>query len=253
MNHINRVQRYLDGEMTEEERRLFEKDIQTDSVLAEEIELHRHIINTVSEHDEVRFRNKLKEAYKLYRGKEKISQIPGFIKNPKYIVYIAGVLTIGVFLLYFGLRKTQISTEELFEIYYTKFSQDVQSRSSKEDSEDNLYVGIYYYYTGDYQESYKRLTLITEEETLATAEFYLGCTEVEMGNYGLAIDRFKDVLNLDFNYYQEHARWYLGLCYLKLNRKVEAIEVFQEFSQKKSYYTENAKKIIYNLCFLIDT
>jgi tetratricopeptide (TPR) repeat protein len=247
MNHIRRVQRYLDGEMTQEEVRLFEEDLQTDLLLVEELELHRHIINTVKQHDEVRFRNKLKEAYHLFKRRKRISPGPGFIKSPRHLIYVLGALSVGMLLIYFGLNKPEKSTQELFDIYYAKFSQDLQSRSSMEDSTDNLNVGIYNFYSGNYQESINSLKSFIELEASATAEFYLGLSEAELGNYGSAIDNFKNVLNKDFNYYQEHARWYLGLCYLKLNYKSEAIEVFQEFSQKNSYYAEDAKKIITHL------
>ncbi len=47
--------------MSEEERLKFLEDLQTDPVLSGEYELHKLIDHTLEQHDEVRFRSKLKE------------------------------------------------------------------------------------------------------------------------------------------------------------------------------------------------
>lgn len=249
MKNINRVQRYLDGEMTEVEIRLFEEDLKKDPDLAEELELHRQIVNTVISHDEVRFRNKLKEAYHLYSiNKSNLKVTFRTLKKPQRWIYFLGLLSMVIFFIFLFMRnKSHMSNDELFDHYYTKYTRDIQSRSFSEESSNNLDIGIYFYYAGDYHESHKRLTKYMENEVSATASFYSALSEVELGNFGHAIDYFKDVLEMDFNYYQEPCQWYLGLSYLKLNMVDEARETFHQFTIRKSFYTEKAEEILHFL------
>ena len=75
------------------------------------------------------------------------------------------------------------------------------------------------------------------------SRFFPGVTELELGNYGRAIDLLGGVVNQKSTYAKE-ATWYLGLAYIKSGNKVKASECFELLTRSHGFYSNRSEKIL---------
>ncbi|MBN1252873.1 MAG: hypothetical protein JXR51_07560 [Bacteroidales bacterium] len=68
-------------------------------------------------------------------------------------------------------------------------------------------------------------------------------TLIENEKYQKAIDEF-NYLIINYDNYNIESRWYLALCYLKLEKTEKAKILFKELSLSKNYYQKSALKIL---------
>ncbi|HYW96406.1 MAG TPA: tetratricopeptide repeat protein [Bacteroidales bacterium] len=256
MKHTKRIQKYLDGSLSESENKKFRKDLDMDPELRGEYQLHLLIDQTLEHHVEMRFRRKLNEVHQsqyrkddrhiAHKPKEAQSSRTSFRKS-LYFVLPAAVIFPAIFL--FFSSKEVPTADEIFATYFTPYHQDLISRSyHKNDSANALIEGIYYYQKALYSQSKLRLSnYIEADSSNVTALFYLGLSQMAMSDFNDAVMNFNLVLNRGFNYYREHCQWYLGLCYLKLDQVPEARRNFQSLQQHNSVYAERATLILHFL------
>lgn len=246
MKRSERIQRYLDGEMSEEELKSFRQDLLRDPELIAELDLHRIVEDGIRNRDELEFRRKLEDSYTVFRLKqEEQKKLSG---RKKLIIQlssaIAAVLIIGLF---FILDSEPLTKDHLFEEYYASMEFDFTSRSVNEDKDDpNLLGGVRSYIERDFQISRLRLEdyLNTASGNEQTAYFFLGLSHIELGNYSDAEFYLKRVAQGEFSYYREHSKWYLALTYLKMNNLDEAEKIFREFASERSVYNERSASIL---------
>ena len=221
MRHTERILKYLDGKLNNDELHKFERELQTDPTLKEELELHQLVDSSISRQNELRFRKKLRETELEYlrrhrkekQKKDKRKQLFSGFRNP----YLFAALAAAVFAFVFLLKNLHSNPEKLYNSYYSKFAQDLSSRSSLENSADALSSGVEHYLKSEYDEAVADLTLyagINSKDIVAY--FYRGLSLLEEGKYDLARKDFLKVINQDYNYYMEHSKWYYSLCCLKL-------------------------------------
>lgn len=246
MKRSERIQRYLDGEMNEEELKDFRSDLQRDPELIEELDLHRTIEEGIKSRDEMKFRKKLDESYKTYRDKH---ESKAKFRNKKVILIrvVSSLAAILIIALFFIINRNPVTQEEIFEEYYSIMEFDFSSRSAVSNHNDPyLAEGVRSFLEGDYQLSKDRLQeyVNTDSGNIVTACFFLGLCQLELGNYFEAVSNFKKVSKGEFSYYQEHSKWYLALTYLKMNNLSEAEKIFKEFSLHKSIYSSKSSSIL---------
>ncbi|MGC9344167.1 MAG: hypothetical protein ACP5E3_15805 [Bacteroidales bacterium] len=246
MKRSERIQRYLDGEMNEEELKDFRSDLQRDPELLEELDLHRTIEEGIKSRDELNFRKKLDESYEKYKDKH---ESKGRFRNKKVILLrvLSPIAAILLMALFFIIDRSPVTKEDIFDEYYSVMDFDFSSRSAVTDENDpNLAAGIRSFLEEDYQLSRVRLEeyVNADSENLVTASFFLGLSQLELGNYFEAVSNFKKVLEGEFSYYREHSKWYLALTYLKMDNLSEAEKIFTEFSQEKSIYQSKSSSIL---------
>lgn len=246
MKRSERIQRYLDGEMSDEELKSFRQDLLRDPELIEELDLHRTVEEGIRNRDEMEFRRKLEDSYTVFRMKqEEKKKLSG---RKKFIIQLSSamvaILIIGLF---FILDSEPLTNDHLFEEYYATMEFDFTSRSVNEDKDDpNLLGGVRSYIERDFQISKLRLEeyLNNAPGNKQTAYFFLGLCNIELGNYSDAEFYLKRVAMGEFSYFREHSKWYLALTYLKMNNLNEAETIFSEFATERSVYNERSASII---------
>lgn len=252
MNRSEKIQRYLDGEMSEDELKAFREDLLSDPELKNELDLHKIIDNALQNPKEVQFRKKLDKTYEDYSNKRN-NHKRNFRKKNRILVIISGTAALLIAALFFILKDQEINEKTLFDEYYSPLEIGFATRSfQNSDVNEYLVNGIKYYLEEDYQNSKlnfeKYLSYNSKDSLLAYA--ILGIDHLELGNYEEAENFFYRVSYSSFSYYQEHCRWYLGLTYL-VNKKLKMAEtVFSDFSENNSIYTDRAREILEKLPFL---
>ena len=232
--------------MSSDEQRAFKKDLLNDSDLSAEFELHRLISNTLEQPDEMRFRRKLQDViHKSERKRTEGSPFSAF--KSRRIIYAIPVLILIPVLIFLILGSRSMTPDEIFDRYFTPYSQDVSSRAIHKGTGDSLSMAVYYYRENQYDISDRILNRVLKtDSTNLTARFYRGLSLMYLDHFSQAIPDFRSVIHDDFNFYQEHSNWYLGLCYLKTGQIREARDCFSELCYKNSVYSEKSAKILKN-------
>ena len=87
---------------------------------------------------------------------------------------------------------------------------------------------------------------IQQDPMNISARFFMGITQIALGNYDQAETMLEDVISRQGEYVKE-ARWYLGLAYIKTGNPEKASGCFTILAQSPGYYSGRAEKILRRL------
>lgn len=160
---------------------------------------------------------------------------------------LSAAAVLGVFMLV----KTLIPSynpDNLFDSYYEPLNAvSPVTRSSNTGESDSYASAIERYKLGDYQIAAIGFSnAIIQDNSAIAPRFFMGVTQLALGNYDQAINLLSDVTVRSGEYGKE-ARWYLGLAYLKSGEKDKASGCFKLLAQSPGYYSERSEKILRRL------
>lgn len=240
MKRTSMIERYLEGSMTEEEKTEFEKRMGIDKKLASEVALHKNINNAIKEDDVYHLRLNIRSLIrggKSHTNKVRI-QITRYLRYP---IAAAIILLIGFSLWQIISDK---SSPEIYNMFYHPYQTDILTRSGDQQV-DKVQLSYLLYQEGDYEASFEILTnYLTKNHTNQTARFYYGMNAIELQQLDLAIKELKTVAEDLSTPFSLHAKWYLAMAYLKINRKEEASKYLQQLTNTTNLYTEKASRIL---------
>ena len=78
-------------------------------------------------------------------------------------------------------------------------------------------------------------------------KFYLAVSYMENKSEIKAIRLLQEIIDSRDVYYLSQSEWYMGICYLWIGRKYEAILPFDRLAKKKGYYQLRAQKMLAEL------
>ncbi|MDN5201817.1 hypothetical protein QQ008_10600 [Fulvivirgaceae bacterium BMA10] len=157
------------------------------------------------------------------------------VGNWKIIIGLSVIVMIGV---YFLMNK-DVSVEDYFEMY------PVHKNDSSLFANEEIISAITAYENGDFQKGLRLLEQeIVKEPKNRSLQFYYAMCQIGLKNYEFAIVDLEMMINLhDFNY-SEPAKWYLGLLYLKENRKSDAKRILLDIKNKNARYAQKAVEVL---------
>jgi len=135
--------------------------------------------------------------------------------------------------------------QKIFNKYYEPFNAASSvTRGTATDESKVLTGAIANYKSGEYQAAAAGFTIAMFSGTESiSAIFYLGVTELELGNYDRAIKLLNEVANQK-NTYAKEAAWYLGLAYIKSGNQIKASECFELLTRSQGFYSSRSEKIL---------
>ena len=251
--HTERIQKYLDGKMSEEELKKFREDLIKDPELLQELDLHRSLGEIINSRDEIRFRRKLDEAYKTYKiiSSEENEVNSGSLKfvSMKKLALALPVIAALVVILYFS-EKKKFSNDTIFKNYLKSYNKELTSRDQQENAEEGslLVKAVDMYLQTQYSESSEMIKMyLRDHPGNVDAHFYNGLCNIYLNDFRDAISSFEFILQQPYSYYQEYARWYLALCYIKTNNNDTARTVLKEIIEANDTFSDEAKEIFKKL------
>lgn len=231
LEYTQLIERYLDGEMTIEERIWFEQELKVDEQLALEFRLEIQIHEALSQEDIIDFLGKLQKASSQIKGERKPHVVPLYRRTAR----VAAIITLLISLsgiLYLTLPR-DYSSEKLFEHYYSYQRNEGVTRSGN----TNLVEAVLRFQSGDFNGAVSMFDVIlTEDSSNIAVQFYNGIAHIELQNYDEAIASFEYIIGHNQNLYVDHAEWYLGLCYLRMNEEEKAVAQFQSIAENNGNY-----------------
>ena len=264
---LEQAERYLDGKMTAEELKVFEKEIENNEALQNYIEVNKQMRLQYSEEDWAVISNtenneKLNSLETLFNSeetkktKEAISNASQSYfnsaegtnksnKKGKYRIYFTLAMAACITLLAgFFMNNSSQTTDELYAAYSSW--EELPSLTERGDSQGTLlYKGEQAFQAKNYKEAKQAFieAIKASGEFNANTLLYLGISQLELNEYEAALSNFKKVTKSD-SLDASKGYWYTGLTYLKQKAKVKAIETFELIAANATYYNNNEAKTI---------
>lgn len=241
----DKIDRYLSGDMTPEERQTFEAALQQDAELRQAVNLHEDIHQGINYHFQTDLKNRLK-----LEEKEASRQGQSHLGNRRWFTIVLGVaasfaLVLGAGYWYIA---SQISPTELYYAHYQPYPNIINPvERSGTAPQDQMGRAMMAYEKGRYDVA---ITLFEQKgNDLETPyKFYLALSLLEVGESGRTVNLLEEVVASDDETFFLPALWYQGLAYLRAKRTEEAREVFNQLlDQKNSTYHPRAKEILERL------
>lgn len=245
INYSEFIERYLDGEMTDDELKWFEKEINGNLSLQQEITLRKKVNEALSENKIIEYRKLLNEAHFEYQTAKNIHPIKKSIL--KYsLAFISAVAILFICFNSFILKNTP---EKIFQKYYQTFPATFTLRSINTGEINTIKDAINEYNKRNFEKSallFEQLILSNNYESQAL-KFYAAISYMEIKNYQKAEKFFTEILENNNNIFKEESMWYLALCYIAQNKSEESKNILKKIVEYNGYYSKYAKKILHKI------
>jgi len=234
-----KIQNYVAGNMSDAEKTAFEKEVQADNAIAQELEIYKNLIPVISPPiaEERALRSTLKELHTKTVTKNTGS---GKTFNLKWLMPLAAST-----ILLFGLMKF-ISTDSNGTNLDQFYNYEKIALVSKSDQDRNYSELQRAFNSADYESSIalasEILKTIPKNPDVMLAK---GIAEMETGDLEESIRSFK-ALKAE-NLRVDKSDWFTALALVKLGKKQEAITTLQSIVDNKSFNHVQATKLLQSL------
>lgn len=247
-NYIEKIDQFLDGELSTSEHNEFEQAIENDATL--ETAVMNNLL--LREAVEVGYQDQLRSNIKQWRSEAKnevleeetATKVRSMKPNRTARKWMQPLAIAASFLLLLsaGLylyMPSQYSNDAIAGRYY---EEDATWRSGlKGDSNDPIKKGINAYESGSYELAITELSQLSDNDK---AIYGLAQSYYQIGDYSAAITNFKKVITRANPNYTENAEWYLLLSYLKNNQMGEEFNaLLSKIISENGFYSQQAKEM----------
>jgi len=232
--------------MSSEEKAWFEKEMEGNIALQEEISFHQKVDSVLSDKETFELKAQLDQIHDeinetAHKGRK-------LIKNLYKKTYLAAgtVVTIALFLTLYSSNRN-FSNDKLIGLYYQPAETSVSYRSAA-NPDDMLSEAMNLYENKDYQKAIHLFESVLQvDNSKIGVNLYSGISYMEIEDYNLANQSFQTIIDQKPNPFVESATWYLGLCYLFTDEREKAKESFSILVETDSYYKDEAKNLLRRL------
>jgi tetratricopeptide (TPR) repeat protein len=219
MNKQELLEKYLAGNLSEEETVAFDELRKTDPDFNVDVSFHDDLSEVVLEDERKRLKSILTNRKP---GKTKSNS-----RLRRMLLIGLGLLLILATIFIFQYEKRQKSPVSIFASYFEPYPNSYRpvSRNSLNNAETQ---GFTAYENRNYELAAEKFDETLKENIDLSIIFYQGICYGAMGNLPDAIQNMERVKGRDFPYSTE-SYWYLGLYYLKQNETDRAVRHFKNF------------------------
>lgn len=262
-SYYDRIHQYLQNTMDPKERAAFELEMDQQPALREDVHTERLLLAGIEKAGEQAAREQIQSVHRQLKEEGWLEAVrpetPTFTiifqQNMKRIISIAAALValLGA-VWFFNPKSDSVSPQALFQQYHQPQQELPRLRNILAQREsyglagntDTLVQSLQLFEAGKYQECAQLLSAYRQEHPLdTTAQYYLGLTYLNAGNYAKAIELLQPISLAEQSDFKNDALWNLGLCYLQTTDGVkEAREVFTQLSQNNNYSNHRGAKAL---------
>ncbi len=238
------IERYNAGDMSENEKIRFEKELEGNKKLQYEVNLSRKTDEILKNQSVVSLRRKLQEieSRRTVNVPVRTRKLPVYIR---YAAIAAILIAVGSITLFTGRNMTG---DEIIDRYYKAYEPPTVSRSGVAAANNDFTLALQYYNTRNYEKAVALFNKILKSNPRDMQTALLnGVSNFEDKRYPDAKESFATVINDNNNLFIESAKWYLALCYVKTDEKDKAIRQLEMIKNEGGIYKNDAKKIIRKL------
>ncbi|MEM9819872.1 MAG: tetratricopeptide repeat protein [Bacteroidota bacterium] len=241
------IDRYLQAQMSEEERLAFEQRIATDPDLASELQLQQDIAGGIRAHHHQKIKKKLDQIHD-----ELHTDTAPSINKRRWLYPLLAVAAIALLLLLVrqSWSGSKTSPEQLYAQFYQSHPVSLASRSTDVD-EQILQIDALYkqraFQTLLPQIEAKLAKIQNDQDTtkqtidvLPKLLLAAGITHLETGQTQKAVDDFQRIIDTNDPFLKDHALWYLALSRLRQKQIEPCRKALQDLTknQRADHYEE---------------
>lgn len=235
------IERYIAGEMSDSEKVWFEKELNGNSILNEELKLRKRTDEVLNKQDIISLRNKLSLIESGRREK-------GRVLRPQIKFYYGIAASIAVLAIIGSIIVTSnrnLTTGEIIERYSSEYVPTSGQRSAGSEMNDLFSRGLEYFQNHDYKNAAMFFSQVVENEPKDMyATLLNGISDYEESKYNDAKKSFGIVIEDNKNLYIDQAQWYLALCYLQTDEKEKAGSLLRIIIDENGSYANQSRKIL---------
>lgn len=236
------IEKYLAGEMSEDEKKWFEKELEGNINLRSEVNLRKKTDHVLKDQNIISLRNKLSSIEKKRREVSTDVRITRKHVYTRYAAAIAALAVIGSVILFTGNRA---GNDEVVSQLYKAYEPPTSQRSGQIAENADFTLAIEFYNTNDFANAALFFSKVVESDPKDMQSVLLkGVSNFEDQKYPEAKSSFTTVIDNNNNLFIETARWYLALCYIKTDETDKAISQFTAITNEGGIYSKDARKIL---------
>ena len=232
-----KIQAYLDNEMSDSDRTEFEDLLRTDEELKKEVDdlLQLNSDLLAAGHDS------FKAEVNQWESKHKNGLAKARVYN---LLAIAATVAVVFFIFNYFTGEKDPDNEKLYAAYYSPYQDMILTRGESVDSENILYKGMTAYNEMDYQIAAELLEQyrINNRENYGVA-LYLAISQTELGRYEPAIRNYQTAMQDPM--FVQQAQWYLALLYIRKNDNASAVSVLNEIRSNDEHFMNKQAEELY--------
>lgn len=232
------------NELNDEESIQFDHLFNTNDKFRKEFDIFNQLFTNFKDKNTLNLRNKLDSIYVEMYGSKKKTKMMKLIKNNWYSVAAAVAVLVMIGAYWFTGLNQQAWNTQLYDNYYQEDEVFVNTRSKANFNVDVLHLGMEFLEKKNFDAA---LLEFNKLPASITANYYAGVANMELNNHQIAVSKFDYVINDYLNLFYDQAQWYKGLCLVRLEKKSEAINLFDQISNTESYFKDKAEQIVADL------
>jgi TolA-binding protein len=239
------IERYNTGEMSETEKVWFEKELEGNGELRNEVNLRKRTDTILKNQNVISLRNKLSAIESQRKEAKKAAKVSNKSVYMRSAAAVAALIIIGGITLYSG---KNLNSEKVMDRYYKTYEPPTAQRSASSGTDADFSLALEFYNTHDYgQAAILFNKILSSKPNDMQTVLLVGISNFEEKKYPEAKQSFGRVIDDKDNLYIDQAKWYLALCYLNTNETAKAKQLFSQISDQDGIYKKDAKKILRGL------
>lgn len=234
------IERYLEEKMQPSEKRWFEKELEGNLWLRNELELRRKAETIASNFDAIQLRKKLMDAEARHRNETKIERAVRKVPANYAAVFLGLIVISALFILQGNSLNINDFTAKVLEDYEIS----INSRAGSIVTPAELIPGMELYNDGKFEEATSLFSSIpVESSCIIQSRFLTGLSSMQTKDYSTAIKSFEQVIANNDNIFIEEARYYLALSYYSEEEYHKARQTLEGIINSQSRFKKEAKKL----------
>lgn len=219
-----KIDRFILGQMPEEEVITFKKQLRDDPSLQKEVALQEKIIQGLKAHRNQELKTKLKAIHQEVTGSPKQRKL---VVWWRYAAAAASILLIGAIAYWMFIPTPNYAA--LYQANYEPFNMG----GNRSDTNQLLLIKARdLYITQQYKAALPMLETLAQESTDSlNYQLALSICHMELGQLSEAHQLLEIIIAAEDVLFSDQARWYLALLHLRQNRKTEAKTLLNKLAQ----------------------
>lgn len=239
--YAERVENYLLGIMSPEERLVFEEELKSNSELSASLDEARDLMVGIEDH----FDNELKSKLRHIEGPDNKAKVVYLKKRRNLrwslVAAIAVLLIIATFYLIPGDQPS-----ELYAQYYSDYPNIIELQQRAESSP--ISTAFLFYQQGNWNAADKSFqTLISSDQSLIYPHFYRAISRLNLNDPSEAINELETVIRSNDERFLQPAKWYLALAHLRKGDTAASKTILGEIASTEGNYATEAAALVNEL------
>ncbi len=245
LNYQAFIDKFLNGELEGEELQWFRGEMEVNPRLSEEVRLQQEGSEAIIDEDVMALRDQMNRLFdgdrQTLKKKPETVYGSGMVKLAAASL-VAVLIAIGSAVYFYS---GEPETGDLFSMHYETYDGVMNVRSGNADLDALMVNAMLKYENREFESALALFEKVRETDPDNVASmFYGGIAYMETGEFEKALQSLEEVIEHGNNLFVENAEWYKGLCYMRLEKTVEAKEHFIRIRDEEGYYSSQAASVL---------